>query len=51
MPVHKWVIAHLFMRYCGTAFQSGTPSGMRILETVGRRKAYLTARKEIEINF
>lgn len=50
MPVHTRVIAHLFMRYCGTAFQSGNPSGMRILVTVGRRRAYVTARKETEIN-
>ena len=45
------VIAYLFMRYCGTAFQSGTPSGMRILVTVGRRRAYVTAGKEKEIIF
>lgn len=39
------------MRYCGTAFQSGTPSGMRIVVTVGRRRAYVMATNEIEVNF
>ena len=35
--LHMVFLAHFFIRYSGTAFQSGNPSGILILVTVGRR--------------